>query len=227
MVGSPRRCVLLFARTAQAEAAAKGLRGAESLFSRSVARICAAVEARPDVDLIVVGAVAFRAAKVVLPQRGCTLAGRLTAAFEDVFALGYTQIVAVGLDSPGLTAEHIESAWEALECGHPVLGPCADGGVYLVGLTRADAPALPGIPWGTGRVTRALRGVLPEAVLLGRLQDLDRPGDLRGAARAAPQDFLLSAVAARLAGLVSAPRGTDLPVVQAHRLPDSRAPPRA
>lgn len=227
LASKPRRCVLLFARSARAEARAKGLRGAECLFTRTAERVRATVDALVGVDLVVVGSAAGVRADVALPQRGLTLADRLTAAFEDVFRLGYGQIVAVGLDSPGLASAHLRTAWRILDSGRPVLGPCDDGGVYLVGLSRSHASGLSGVPWGTDRVGRMLRRALPESVLLGRLADVDRPGDLRAAARSLPRDAVLFALAGHLTRVRPAVYDRRPAETQIQRLPNSRAPPPA
>ena len=220
-----RRCILLFARTAQAEASAKGLLGAEALFVRTARRVQAAADALANVDLVVVGSALGVRATTELRQRGVTLTARLNAAFDDVFALGYDQVVAVGLDSPGLEFAHLKAAWEALEHHDGVLGPCPDGGVYLIGLARKHADALKTIPWGTSLVACALQSALPGAHWLAQLMDVDRPGDLTKAQRVYPFDRLLGVLVARLR-LIGRPRVPRRSLVhEPGRLPDSRAPP--
>ena len=79
----------------------------------------------------------------LLPQAGATLSERLAGALERVSRAGFAQVVAVSSDSPTLPAAYLEAAFTALaEPQHDaVLGPCEDGGYYLIGW-HAPRPAL-------------------------------------------------------------------------------------
>ena len=56
--------------------------------------------------------------------------------------------IVLGADSPGLSAQHLIQAVEQLEAGaDAVLGPCEDGGFYLLGLRRCPAGLLEDIRW--------------------------------------------------------------------------------
>ena len=80
------------------------------------------------------------------------LGARLAAAFDDlVFAPGDHALV-VGSDVPGLTPEHIASAYAVLDRHDVVLGPSRDGGFWCVGLTWKDPELFRDIPWGTSEV---------------------------------------------------------------------------
>jgi rSAM/selenodomain-associated transferase 2/rSAM/selenodomain-associated transferase 1 len=112
---------------------------------------------------------------------------RMTAALKAAFDAGAKAAVLIGTDIPGITAEVIGWAFDALGHKDAVFGPAADGGYYLVGLRKeAYARALPtlftGLPWGTNRVMdlslkRAAELMLSVA-LLEALEDVDRPEDL-------------------------------------------------
>src|SRR5262245_22675256 len=112
-----RRCILLFARSAQAEARAKGLDEAAVLFALAERRIRAAARALK-IDL------------VIPEQRGTTFGERIENAFSDARASGYEQIVVVGNDTPGLRTGHFVRAFAELERHAVVLGPSEDGGAY-------------------------------------------------------------------------------------------------
>ena len=57
----------------------------------------------------------------------------LTAALED----GASQAVVMDSDSPTLPAGYVAAAFDRLTAGADVvLGPCRDGGYYLIGMTR-------------------------------------------------------------------------------------------
>jgi rSAM/selenodomain-associated transferase 1 len=55
--------------------------------------------------------------------------------------------VAVGADTPGLTASMLEEALESLRENEAVLGPAADGGYYLIGVRRCPNGLLRDIHW--------------------------------------------------------------------------------
>jgi glycosyltransferase A (GT-A) superfamily protein (DUF2064 family) len=172
-----RSCVLLFARSSRAEAFAKGVAGAEALFELAVRRAIAAAGTL-GIDLIVAGdSTAGPPGKVVLEQRGQSFGERLQAAFADARRLGYRRIVAVGNDTPGLTARHLRRAFAALERAPLVLGPSTDGGVYLIGAATAIEERFAEVRWNA-RETLSDLLALGGAVLPERLRDVDGSRDL-------------------------------------------------
>ena len=77
-----------------------------------------------------------------MPQRGADLARAQRAAFTDLFAAGFRNVVMVGSDLPTLPAGHIRQALERVSPGTTVLGPSDDGGYYLIALAAPE----PGAP---------------------------------------------------------------------------------
>ena len=57
--------------------------------------------------------------------------------------------IALGADVPLITAAHLTGAIDQLQSGHTVLGPCDDGGFYLLGLHRCPPGLLAGLPWSS------------------------------------------------------------------------------
>jgi rSAM/selenodomain-associated transferase 1 len=110
------------------------------------------------------------------------LGARLEGAFERAFAEGAARVVVVGTDCPGLDGSHLAMAFEGLRGADAVLGPAADGGYYLLGLTRLLREVFRGIPWSTERTLAEtldrLRTGGHSVVLLPTLRDVDRPEDL-------------------------------------------------
>lgn len=120
-------------------------------------------------------------------QGNGTLDQRMRAAFADAFADGCEQVVIIGTDIPGITADIVGSAFDRLRQKDLVLGPAADGGYYLIGLHRdsfdRSGPLLAAhIPWGTGQVLALTLEIAEQCglslALLQSLQDIDRPEDL-------------------------------------------------
>lgn len=117
-------------------------------------------------------------------QVGRTFGERLTAAVAYGFALGYEQLVVIGNDCPALGAKQLRQAVHALETTDAVLGPAADGGVYLLGVKRNsfDAAIWARLPWQTSLLGKALAGCLLQngatVHTLDQLADIDTAHDL-------------------------------------------------
>jgi rSAM/selenodomain-associated transferase 1 len=115
------------------------------------------------------------------------LGARLSRWFRRVAAGGPRRVIAVGADSPWIGAARIRRALAILKRQDVVLGPADDGGYYLIGASQWLPSLFREVDWGTGRVLRQTRwrtsraGI--RAGLLSRDFDLDRPADLRRAAR--------------------------------------------
>jgi rSAM/selenodomain-associated transferase 2/rSAM/selenodomain-associated transferase 1 len=119
-----------------------------------------------------------------LAQRGGHLGERMSAAFAELFGLGYDSVVLIGSDVPVIRFSDIEQALRSLRSprGRVVLGPAEDGGYYLIGLNRPTAALFESVPWGTSEVlevTRARAGVLGLDVrTVATRYDIDTPSDL-------------------------------------------------
>jgi rSAM/selenodomain-associated transferase 1 len=110
------------------------------------------------------------------------LGERMERAFARAFAEGRKRAVLVGSDCPQLSASIIRRALEGLRDHELVLGPAADGGYYLIGLTAPRPSLFRAMAWGTDRVlaetmARAEKDGL-RSLLLEELKDVDRPEDL-------------------------------------------------
>ncbi len=129
------------------------------------------------------------AAGELMPQRGAGLGERERGIFEDLFRGGFSPVVVIGSDLPGLPPRRIGEALARLatQPDAVVLGPSADGGYYLIGLARPGAgEATPdlftGIRWSSAW-TRADTVAAAERCglrveLLGRWRDVDDAADL-------------------------------------------------
>jgi rSAM/selenodomain-associated transferase 1 len=90
--------------------------------------------------------------------------------------------IALGADSPGLPPEYLQQAGDALRGADAVLGPCEDGGFYLLGLRRCPSGLLAGISWSQADTFAQTQSKLKIAGLsvnvLPTWFDVDRPEDL-------------------------------------------------
>ncbi len=108
----------------------------------------------------------LRCGVAFLPQQGQDLGERLHNIFKRLFGGGYDQVYVVNSDSPDLPRELMENSFRLLAETKTelVLGPCQDGGYYLIGLKRPIPELFQGIPWSTDQV---LEKTLEQARLLG------------------------------------------------------------
>ena len=88
------------------------------------------------------------------PQVGLDLGERLHNAFEHTFQRGFERVLAIGSDSPDLSAAILQTALEGLQNHEAVIGPSEDGGYYALGFSRQGfLPAVfQGIAWSTDKV---------------------------------------------------------------------------
>jgi rSAM/selenodomain-associated transferase 1 len=73
----------------------------------------------------------------LIPQEGDDLGERLDHALTSYLSRGYERVIIMDSDSPTLPPEYLSQAFHVLSEGADVvLGPCDDGGYYLIGVRR-------------------------------------------------------------------------------------------
>lgn len=87
-------------------------------------------------------------------QKGDNLGERLQNLFDQLFQLGYTTVVIIGVDSPTVSPRTIRQAFALLKRKPVVLGPTLDGGYYIIGMVKPTPELFKDIEWDTGRVYR-------------------------------------------------------------------------
>ena len=114
-------------------------------------------------------------------QGGGDLGARIERMLRRALA-GAPAAFAVGADTPGLPSHLLDEAREALASADAVLGPCEDGGFYLLGLRSCPPDLLAGLPWSQqdtlDRVRERLESRGMSVALLSAYFDVDRPEDL-------------------------------------------------
>ncbi|MFI0448540.1 TIGR04282 family arsenosugar biosynthesis glycosyltransferase [Actinomadura sp. 6N118] len=132
----------------------------------------------------------------VIPQRGGGLDERLAAAFDDAWT-GHP-LVLIGMDTPQVSPTLLKQAAQLLRTHDAVFGPAADGGFWLLGLSRPDAGLLHGVPMSrsnTGRVQLdRLRAADLSVASLPVLTDVDTAADAEAVATATPDGRFAAAV---------------------------------
>ncbi|MEU1607002.1 TIGR04282 family arsenosugar biosynthesis glycosyltransferase [Micromonospora matsumotoense] len=130
-----------------------------------------------------------------LAQRGGPLGDRLAHAFGDTRTAG-TATLLIGMDTPQLTAAHLDDALELLcrpDGPDAVLGPADDGGWWTLGLREpGHASVLRAIPTSVASTRQltlaALRHRGLRIHLLPRLRDVDTAADAHAVAASCPPD---------------------------------------
>jgi rSAM/selenodomain-associated transferase 1 len=132
----------------------------------------------------------------VIAQRGDGLAERLAAAFADAGG----PALLIGMDTPQVTPELLDSGLGALERFDSVFGAALDGGYWGIGLRAADDAVFAGVPMSetiTGAVQRARLATLGHrTAVLPPLLDVDTIADAQAVAAAAPDGAFARALAA-------------------------------
>jgi rSAM/selenodomain-associated transferase 1 len=116
-------------------------------------------------------------------QRGADLGERLDYALSDAFAAGAKSAVIMDSDSPTLPAAYVSAAFAALANEADVtLGPCEDGGYYLIGLARPQPRLLREVTMSTPFVVRDTLALASElglrVELLPQWYDVDTAAEL-------------------------------------------------
>ncbi len=118
----------------------------------------------------------------LIAQQGNSLGQRMANAVEYNIKAGRASIV-IGSDCPLMSASYIQCAISMLQSDNDlVIGPAADGGYVLIGMTRFHKTLFQNITWGTATVLEqtltAARKLGLNVNLLDVLWDVDRVEDL-------------------------------------------------
>lgn len=125
----------------------------------------------------------------LLLQEGDDLGARLDHAICTCLGRGYAQAAVLSSDTPLVDPLAIAQAFDALDAGHDVaMGPCDDGGYYLMAVKQPQPDLLRPIRMSTPRVLQdtldaaALRGL--RVALTPATFDIDNADDLARAREA-------------------------------------------
>ena len=88
-----------------------------------------------------------------LVQEGNDLGERLDNALNHYLGRGYARVAIMNSDGPNLPVHCLTAAFEGLAEADVVLGPCDDGGYYLIGLKRPAPRLLRAVRMSTPQVT--------------------------------------------------------------------------
>ena len=118
----------------------------------------------------------------LLQQRGQDLGDRMVGTMQELFTRDYSCVIIIGSDLPTFPTREISRAFRLLDEHDCVLGPCPDGGYYLIGLRQQCPDLFSNIPWGTEAVLdRTKEKAVAHNLKLGftdPCSDVDTPEDL-------------------------------------------------
>ena len=102
---------------------------------------------------------------ILYRQEGNDLGQRMHNAFKFSSKVNSRQTVIIGSDSPNLPADYLKEAFWRLDTFDIVLGPCYDGGYYLVGLNTSCLEIFQDVKWSSESV---FENTVENAVSLGK-----------------------------------------------------------
>lgn len=114
----------------------------------------------------------------IVPQGDGDLGERMLLPW---LALPPGPVVIIGSDIPGVTADHISAAFEALGENDLVFGPATDGGYWLVGAKRRPRILNPftDVRWSTEHALADTLANAPDGARIGFVETLSDVDDLR------------------------------------------------
>jgi rSAM/selenodomain-associated transferase 1 len=121
---------------------------------------------------------------LMLAQRGEGFGERLLFVAEDLFSLGFSSVCLIDSDSPTVLYSNYRKAVNLLhkKGDRTVLGPCDDGGYYLIGIKQMHVALFSEIEWSTDRVLQQTvdraRQINLECILLPTHFDVDDAASL-------------------------------------------------
>jgi rSAM/selenodomain-associated transferase 1 len=117
-------------------------------------------------------------------QKGGNLGERQFNSLTEAYNLGYKKAIVIAGDCPEISTAGIIQAFSNMDESDAVIGPCFDGGYYLLGIgySKLELEIFQDIDWGKETVLRQLRKNLEHLKLanleLDPLHDIDTIEDL-------------------------------------------------
>ena len=116
-------------------------------------------------------------------QQGNDLGNKMMNAFHYAFQNNFSKAIIIGTDCPELTEKIISKAFNMLDEYDVVIGPCADGGYYLLGMKVMHEQLFTAIEWSTNKVLQTTiercKANHLSYFLLKELHDVDEEKDLK------------------------------------------------
>ena len=170
-----KTAILIFAHSAEYEATVKPFLHSKEVFESLNQRTLAVVK-KTNLPYFIV---------TEKEQVGCTFGDRFTNAIQSIYDLNFDSVIAIGNDSPHLTAKQLKKAHSKLSSNEIVLGSSTDGGFYLLGIKKEhfEATLFLKLPWQSQNLNRALSKLFNvngvKVSYLETLRDIDSIEDIK------------------------------------------------
>lgn len=170
-----KTAILIFAHSAEHEATVKPFLHSKDVFESLNTRTLQLVQ-KTNLPYFIV---------TEKEQIGSNFGERFTNAIQSVYDRNYDSVIAIGNDTPHLTANHIRTAHKKLATNNLVLGSSVDGGFYLLGIKQEHFnPSLfLKLPWQKQSLTSSLTKYFKVNAItvsyLEKLRDLDSNDDVK------------------------------------------------
>lgn len=114
--------------------------------------------------------------------KGDSFGSQLQFVHDSLFKKGYSKIIICSSDSPSMTAENLSETFNLLNFSSAVIGPCFDGGWYLLGLNKSLPELFLNLEYGKSTAEENLEVALKLRDLtvkkIETLPDIDIIGDI-------------------------------------------------
>ena len=111
------------------------------------------------------------------------LGEKIHHALQQAFQNGAQKAIVIGSDLPCIQWKCLNQAFEGINERNIALGPCVDGGYYLIGMQSPGVNVFQNIPWSTenvlGLTLEKVQAAGYQHYLLPECQDIDFQSDLR------------------------------------------------
>ena len=118
-------------------------------------------------------------------QTGNTFGEKITSSIQEIFNKGFEKVIVVGNDCMALNVNNLLKAVHDLQFYDSVLGADFNGGVYLIGISKAEynENLFENIPWQTKNVFTALQVLFKnqKVAYLPSLNDCNSSNDFKKA----------------------------------------------
>ena len=117
-------------------------------------------------------------------QKGKDLGEKMSNSISNALSSGYEKTLICGSDIPDLKTEILIKAFKKIN-KNPVIGPCDDGGYYLIGADKHSfhKDYFQNIEWSTDSVLKKTLAIMKKLglkpVILEKLNDIDTIQDLK------------------------------------------------
>ena len=119
----------------------------------------------------------------LFPQTGEKIGDKMHNAFVENFKNKYKKVVLIGSDIPTLDMTTVIRAFTSLDNYDVVLGPCVDGGYYLIGMKKPERSLFENMEWGGDTVlNQTIDNVKKNDLALCQLEvkyDIDKYSDVK------------------------------------------------